>query len=143
MIETKIIKDVYFEKEFINKLHKYTKNKDIKNFIKTFIDWIIENDLNMLNFWLYRPYYIDNEERKYIYIEENYRNSCDMCYNLTGLPDEDFADFISKEKSIYKYKNFIIKSSYNTEWTYRGDGYYYNTNPQFLIYKEDTIEVIK
>lgn len=142
MIETKIIKDVYFEKEFINKLHKYTKNKDIKNFIKTFIDWMIENNLNMSSFWLYRPYYIENGEKKYIYIEKRICDGCDMCYDLTGLSDREFADFISEVQPIYKYKNFIIKLSYDTKWTYSGDGYWYDTNPQFLIYKEDKIEII-
>nr|DAF08747.1 MAG TPA: hypothetical protein [Caudoviricetes sp.] len=57
MLDFKLEKN-YLDLHLVSQLRRYTKAKDIKNFIKSFMDWYIDNDLKTNNFWLYQPYYL-------------------------------------------------------------------------------------
>lgn len=134
------LKEPCLDLHFVSRLKKYTRLKDIKNFIKTFMDWYIDNNLKTNNFWLYRPYYI-NENNECVDIPDSYGHTDDMCYYLTGKTEEDFIDLFYGV-GCWKYKNYLIKFSYNENYSYSADRYY-QSNPQFLITNLDTVGVIE
>lgn len=143
-----ITKTIYFEKEFIEKLHEYTTKKDIKNFIKTYIDWMIGNNLPVKEFWLHEPYYYSSDGTcESISFNNDLPFYCwaDKCFSLTGLDEEDFANMLRNLQidGLYKYKNYLIKPAYETVWTNDAGGYYFYYRPQFLIYDiKDEIEIV-
>ena len=134
------LKEPCLDLHFVSRLKKYTRLKDIKNFIKTFMDWYIDNNLKTNNFWLYRPYYI-NENNECVDIPDSYGHTVDMCYDLTGKTEEDFADLFYNCRRYWIYRNYLIRFSYDEKYSYSADRYY-KSNPQFCITSLDKVERI-
>ncbi len=135
-----ILKELCLDLHFVSQLKKYTRLKDIENFIKTFMDWYINNNLKTNNFWLYQPYYI-NENNKYVDIPDSYGHIDDMCYYLTGKTEEDFINLFYDCKC-WRYKNYLITFNYDEKFCYSADRYY-RSNPQFFIINLDTASMIE
>ncbi len=139
------ITNIYFEKSFTDKLREYAKAKDLKQFIKTFIDWIIDNDLDTDVFDLRDTWYnIDGESTLILFEDE----ICDWneCYNFTGMDDNDFITKVLRDESnkrLYSYKGFLIYPSYSTTWTHYVGGYYVYSKPKFFIFPRKDIEFVE
>lgn len=141
----KIVTNIYFEKSFTDKLREYTKAKNLKQFIKTFIDWIIENDLDIDVFDLRNTWYEIDGQNTLIPFEDEI---CDWneCYNFTGMNDHDFITKVlwdESSKCLYSYKGFLIYPSYTTTWTHDAGGYYVYSRPKFFLFHKEEIESIE
>ena len=129
----KIAREIYFEKSFTDKLREYAKVNDLKQFIKTFIDWTLDNDISANVFDLREPYFEDE------------RCDWNRCYNFTGMDDRDFITKVlwgESNKRMYSYKSFLIYPSYSTTWTHDAGGYYVYSRPKFHIFPSKDIEAI-
>lgn len=141
----KTITNIYFEKSFTDKLREYAKAKDLKQFIKTFIDWIIENDLDTDVFDLRNTWYDIDGQSTLINFEDEI---CDWneCYNFTEMSDYDFITKVlwdESNKRLYSYRGFLIYPSYSTTWTHDAGGYYVYNKPKFFIFPRKDIEAIE
>lgn len=133
--------ELCLDSHLVSQLREYTRVKDIKNFIKSFMDWYINNNLKTNNFWLYQPYYI-NKNNEIINIPDNHGRTQDMCYYLTGKSEEDFVSLFYGCKCWRRYKNYLIAFDYDEKFCYSSDKYY-QSNPQFHIINLDFTEVIE
>lgn len=133
--------ELCLDSHLVSQLREYTRVKDIKNFIKSFMDWYINNNLKQIIFWLYQPYYI-NKNNEIINIPDNHGRTQDMCYYLTGKSEEDFVSLFYGCKYWRRYKNYLIAFDYDEKYCYSSDKYY-QSNPQFHIINLDFTEVIE